>query len=394
MASVDKDVDVNKVILNEEQFDSSSNKNQIPDAGDQSSNFPKEELFKQNIQMGEAGQSIQDEGLQQAEPHGNEKLNSSSKSSSVVNESQNDSTQPTLAETSLGSSTASTSPSSKSNNGSNASNETNSVLFSESQNTQQDSSLSDTHASQSAGLNISENSNNQDYSNSPSQGSSENSQIDSDASTPILNVENAAGDEDSAISLDVSAALTDTDGSESLIIEIKDIPEGATLSDGANIFSATASSTSVDISEWNYDNLTITPVSNSDTDFNLKVSATSIEQSNNNTATTEATLTVSVTAVNDAPDGISLDGNTISENIDGAVVGTVTTSDVDSGDTHIYSVSDDRFEVVNDGSGNMQLKVKDGQSFNYEKDSSVEVTVTSTDASGMSTSEAFAINIT
>jgi len=76
MAGVDKDVDVKKLVLNDEQFDSSSNKNQIPEAGDQSANFPQEELFKQNIQMGEASLSTADESIQSTNHQDGENINS------------------------------------------------------------------------------------------------------------------------------------------------------------------------------------------------------------------------------------------------------------------------------------------------------------------------------
>ncbi len=38
----------------------------------------------------------------------------------------------------------------------------------------------------------------------------------------------------------------------------------------------------------------------------------------------------------------------------------LTTADEDSPETHSYTVSDNRFEVVDDGNGNQQLKLKDG----------------------------------
>ena len=63
-------------------------------------------------------------------------------------------------------------------------------------------------------------------------------------------------------------------------------------------------------------------------------------------------FTVKVNDVNEAPANkaptdISLSGATIIENVAGAVVGTLTTVDANVGDTHTYSVSDSRFEVVN-----------------------------------------------
>ncbi|WP_345773616.1 hypothetical protein, partial [Azospirillum oleiclasticum] len=54
------------------------------------------------------------------------------------------------------------------------------------------------------------------------------------ADAPALVVADAAGAEDSAIALDLSAALTDTDGSETLSVTIAGLPDGATLSAGTD----------------------------------------------------------------------------------------------------------------------------------------------------------------
>ncbi len=99
-------------------------------------------------------------------------------------------------------------------------------------------------------------------------------------------------------------------------------------------------------------------------------------------------FTISVSNVNEGPSDIGLSNTTVAENAAGAVVGTLSTADADAGDTHSYSVSDNRFEVV-DG----QLKLKDGISLDHEAEPSVSVTVTSTDASGASLSEDFTINV-
>ncbi|NBG97148.1 hypothetical protein GTQ45_15530, partial [Pyruvatibacter mobilis] len=76
------------------------------------------------------------------------------------------------------------------------------------------------------------------------------------------------------------------------------------------------------------------------------------------------------------------------ENAAGAVVGTLTTTDPDAGDTHTYAVSDDRFEVV-DG----QLKLKDGVSLDHEAADTISLDVTTTDAGGLSRTETFTISV-
>jgi hypothetical protein len=104
-------------------------------------------------------------------------------------------------------------------------------------------------------------------------------------------------------------------------------------------------------------------------------------------------FTVKVTDVNEAPANsaptdLTLSGATVTENATGAVVGTLTTTDPNVGDTFSYKVDDARFEVV----GNV-LQLKSGVSLNYEADQSVVVNVTTTDKGGLSYSEAFTIGV-
>ncbi|MCV6612921.1 MAG: VCBS domain-containing protein [Amphritea sp.] len=106
-------------------------------------------------------------------------------------------------------------------------------------------------------------------------------------------------------------------------------------------------------------------------------------------------LTINVADINEAPTDISLSANTVTENATGAVVGNLSTTDPDGGDKHTYTVSDNRFEVVDDGSGNKQLKLKDGVSLDHEAEGgSVSITVTTTDADGASYNENFSISVT
>ena len=70
------------------------------------------------------------------------------------------------------------------------------------------------------------------------------------------------------------------------------------------------------------------------------------------------------------------------------VIGTLSVTDPDAGDSHSFSVSDSRFEVV-DG----QLKLKSDASFDYEAEQSVDVTVTATDSGGLQTQQTFTIKV-
>ena len=78
----------------------------------------------------------------------------------------------------------------------------------------------------------------------------------------------------------------------------------------------------------------------------------------------------------------------VKENIQGATITTVQATDED-GDKISYSVSDSRFEIDNKGN----LKLKAGQSFDYEKEKAINVTVTAKDAKGASVSKTVKINV-
>ena len=99
-------------------------------------------------------------------------------------------------------------------------------------------------------------------------------------------------------------------------------------------------------------------------------------------------FTVDVTNVNEAQTAMTLSASKVSENSAGAVIGTLSVTDPDAGDKQSFSVSDGRFEVVNN-----QLKLKSGVSLDYEQGSSVSVTVTATDGGNNQISKAFTVNV-
>ncbi len=100
------------------------------------------------------------------------------------------------------------------------------------------------------------------------------------------------------------------------------------------------------------------------------------------------TVTIDVADLNEGPADIQLSNTSIDENDAGAVVGTVSAFDPDAGDALTFTVSDDRFEVVDD-----QLRVKEGVSFDHETVDAIGVTVTATDEGGLSTSQSFVIEV-
>ncbi|WP_296713287.1 cadherin-like domain-containing protein [Tistrella sp.] len=105
--------------------------------------------------------------------------------------------------------------------------------------------------------------------------------------------------------------------------------------------------------------------------------------------TATRSVTITVTDVNEAPTQPVLTGSTVAENAAGAVIGTVTGSDPDDGDSVTFTVDDDRFEIV-DGS----LKLKDGVSLDHEAEASVDLVITATDADGLTATRSVTITVT
>ena len=111
--------------------------------------------------------------------------------------------------------------------------------------------------------------------------------------------------------------------------------------------------------------------------------------------TYDETFTINLTNVNETPTDLSLSANQVAENAaNGTVVGTVSGTDPDSGDTKTYSFTDSaggRF-AINSSTG--QITVADGSLLNYESATNHSVTVRVTDAGGLTYDETLTINLT
>jgi VCBS repeat-containing protein len=187
----------------------------------------------------------------------------------------------------------------------------------------------------------------------------------------------------------VDTAAADTFANVTGTLDGNDADDGATLSysladgeDGIGAYgSLTVNADGTYSFVANAAAINALPIGNASDVFNVTV-----DDGQGATATT--TLTINVSGANDKPTDITLLGTTVDENAAGAVIGTLTTSDVDSGDTHSYTVSDSRFEVV----GN-QLKLKDGISLDFEAGHNVNISVTAEDAGGLTYSESFTLAV-
>ncbi len=111
----------------------------------------------------------------------------------------------------------------------------------------------------------------------------------------------ATGVEDTAITIPANfgMALVDTDGSETItLVELSNIEIGHTVSDGANSFTATAGSQTVDITTWNLASLSYLGALGANGEFTLDVRARTNDDdgfsATTDTAETTATFTVTI----------------------------------------------------------------------------------------------------
>ncbi len=170
----------------------------------------------------------------------------------------------------------------------------------------------------------------------------------------------------------ISSDLVDSDGSELITsIVVSDIPEGSTITDGANTFTAAAGSTSIDVTGWNLDNLFYTEpsVSNGGTTHDLTVTATSSEVANGDAASTTQTLTVTVFDLGasiDAQDDLVITNTAEGSALDIAF-DALAANDGQSDLTELNNVfADAGTDLTYDSDSVTLTDVADGESFVYE----------------------------
>jgi hypothetical protein len=119
--------------------------------------------------------------------------------------------------------------------------------------------------------------------------------------------------------------------------------------------------------------------------LNVRIKATAA-----NGVTGEDTFALTLTNVNERPNGISLTGNTVAENsAAGTAVGTIASTDLDGVDPHTYT-------LVNSSGGKFQLngntlEVAAGANLDYEQQRQFYVAVQATDAGGLFTTRGFMV---
>ncbi|MBK7421190.1 MAG: cadherin domain-containing protein [Nitrospira sp.] len=186
--------------------------------------------------------------------------------------------------------------------------------------------------------------------------------------------------------------FSDVDAGDALsAVRIDTLPTAGTLTLSGTAVTAGQVITPADLAAGQ---LVFTPAANANGTGYARVTF-SVRDSTNLYDPTPNTLTVNVTAVNDRPTDLSLSANTVAEHAaNGTVVGTVTGSDPDAGDTKSYSLTNTaggRF-AINRTTG--ALTVANSTLLNYEAATSHAVTVRVTDRGGLTYDETFTINLT
>jgi VCBS repeat-containing protein len=186
--------------------------------------------------------------------------------------------------------------------------------------------------------------------------------------------------------------FSDVDAGDALsAVRIDTLPTAGTLTLSGTAVTAGQVITTADLAAGQ---LVFTPAANANGTGYARVTF-SVRDSTSLYDPTPNTLTVNVTAVNDRPTDLSLSANTVAEHAaNGTVVGTVTGSDPDAGDTKSYSLTNTaggRF-AINRTTG--ALTVANSTLLNYEAATSHAVTVRVTDRGGLTYDETFTINLT
>lgn len=111
----------------------------------------------------------------------------------------------------------------------------------------------------------------------------------------------------------------------------------------------------------------------------------------------EKAFTISINNVNEVPTNITLSNNSIDEsNPVGTLIGTLTTDDIDVGDTHTYTVTDGCGSCRAAESSNFEIVGNELRSkvvFDFETLNGYGIDITSTDADGLSRTEGYVITI-
>jgi VCBS repeat-containing protein len=151
------------------------------------------------------------------------------------------------------------------------------------------------------------------------------------------------------VSFTINAASTDQDGSESLTVEVQDIPVGFTLTDGVNTFTSSEGSTVADVTSWNLDSLTLSTTDiEATTTYILTVVATATEDGTSSSTSEKITVIVESDNTVGTPDitfESTGDDNVynaaeVAEGAADTITATISVTGSEIGDTLTYSVTE------------------------------------------------------
>ncbi|MEI8636726.1 Ig-like domain-containing protein [Vibrio coralliilyticus] len=126
----------------------------------------------------------------------------------------------------------------------------------------------------------------------------------------------------------ITSALNDNDGSETLGVTLSGLPQGATLSDGGSNNVVVGASGEVDVTTWDLSSLSVLPPAGSHDDFTITVVATASEV--NSTSEADSRATIDVVVHENKPTVTQPDVNVVDE--DRSAIGNVLT-DIDGRDS-------------------------------------------------------------
>ncbi|QMV37246.1 hypothetical protein F6X00_13460 [Vibrio vulnificus] len=160
----------------------------------------------------------------------------------------------------------------------------------------------------------------------------------------------------------VTVAQQDTDGSETLVVNISGLPAGAKFTDGKSVLVSDGESSEYSVTGWDLDNIFVLPPSGSSDDFTIHIDAISSENDSNSSAHNSTQIDVNVhenaptIAINDravTQEDIKVSGNVLDNDSDDDNVLSVVTVEVNNqvyGAGEIVQLAEGKLVVNSDGS--------------------------------------------
>ncbi|QET76208.1 Ig-like domain-containing protein [Vibrio vulnificus] len=160
----------------------------------------------------------------------------------------------------------------------------------------------------------------------------------------------------------VTVAQQDTDGSETLVVNISGLPAGAKFTDGKSVLVSDGESSEYSVTGWDLDNIFVLPPSGTSDDFTIHIDAISSEKDSNSSAHNSIQIDVNVhenaptIAINDravTQEDIKVSGNVLDNDSDDDNVLSVVTVEVNNqvyGAGEVVQLAEGKLVVNRDGS--------------------------------------------